>query len=159
MHIDVPISVADAPSEDSGGYRPAASAVALADVNPIVQALSSASKPILMVGLDAVREDISADVLAFVERFNIPVVTTYKAKGIVPEDHQLCLGGAGLSPLADRTLLPLFEQADFVLCLGYDPIEMRTGWQNPWDPTRQMVVDIGHAPNYHYMHQASVNIV
>jgi len=151
--------VADAPSEDRGGYRPAASAVALADVNPIVQALSSASKPILMVGLDAVREDISADVLAFVERFNIPVVTTYKAKGIVPEDHQLCLGGAGLSPLADRTLLPLFEQADFVLCLGYDPIEMRTGWQNPWDPTRQMVVDIGHAPNHHYMHQASVNIV
>ena len=92
VHIDVPISVADAPSEDRGGYRPAASAVALADVNPIVQALSSASKPILMVGLDAVREDISADVLAFVERFNIPVVTTYKAKGIVPEDHQLCLG-------------------------------------------------------------------
>ncbi|KGK78903.1 acetolactate synthase [Thalassobacter stenotrophicus] len=159
VHIDVPISVADAPSEDLGGYRSAASEVALADVNPIVHALSSASKPLLMVGLDAVREDISADVLAFVERFNIPVVTTYKAKGIVPEDHPLCLGGAGLSPLADQTLLPLFEHADFVLCLGYDPIEMRTGWQNPWDPTRQMVVDIGHAPNHHYMHQASVNIV
>ena len=159
VHIDVPISVADAPSEDRGARRPVASAVALADTGPIMQELSSAQKPILMVGLDAVRENLSADVVALAERFNIPVVTTYKAKGIVPEDHPLCLGGAGLSPLADRTLLPLFAQADFVLCLGYDPIEMRTGWQNPWDPTRQMVVDIGHAPNHHYMHHATMNIV
>lgn len=84
-----------------------------------------------------------------------PVITTYKAKGIIPETHPLCLGGAGLSPKADGILLPLIKQADLVLAVGYDPIEMRVGWQNPWDPKGQTVIDITADPNHHYMHHAT----
>ena len=48
-----------------------------------------------IIGLDVLYDDSRCVVRAFLEHFNIPFVTTYKAKGVVPEDHPLCLGGAG----------------------------------------------------------------
>jgi acetolactate synthase-1/2/3 large subunit len=77
---------------------------------------------------------------------------------VLPESHPLCLGGAGLSPKADGILLPLFRQADLILLAGYDPIEMRPGWREVWDPARQHVIDIVAERNTHYMHQASLTI-
>ena len=92
-------------------------------------------------------------------RFNIPVITTYKAKGLLDERHALALGGAGLSPRADTHLLPFVQQADLILCVGYDPIEMRPGWRDVWDPRATNVIDITAVPNHHYMHQASLSII
>ncbi|MEM6482667.1 MAG: thiamine pyrophosphate-dependent enzyme, partial [Pseudomonadota bacterium] len=123
------------------------------------KALADAKRPLAIVGLDVLRDGSHTVLRAFLEQFSIPFVTTYKAKGVLPEDHPLCLGGAGLSPLADRHLLPLISEADLVLCIGYDPIEMRTGWRDVVDPERQYVIDIAAVANTHYMHQATINIV
>lgn len=162
VHIDVPISVADAtvPATASPA-RPAASPVAPAgpDLDTARAWLAEAARPLMIVGLDAMNDAAGPALTDFAETFGVPVVTTYKAKGLMPEDHALCLGGAGLSPLADRHLLPLVAGADLVICLGYDPIEMRTGWRDAVDPRKQKVVDIAAAPNHHYMHQASLNFI
>lgn len=162
VHIDVPIAVADAQVPASAPPpRPHASPTAPSgvDLTTARDWLSDAARPVMVVGLDAMIEGAEADVVAFAERFNVPVITTYKAKGLLPEDHPLALGGAGLSPLADRHLLPLVEKADLILCVGYDPIEMRTGWRNIWNPAQQRVIDITAEPNHHYMHQASLNFI
>lgn len=163
VHIDVPISVADAPFP-AGAPRPRhipASPVTAsgAEAARARSALADAKRPLAIVGLDVLRDGSHTVLRAFLEQFGIPFVTTYKAKGILPEDHPLCLGAAGLSPLADRHLLPLIAQADLVLCIGYDPIEMRTGWRDVVDPARQNVIDIAAAANTHYMHQATINII
>jgi acetolactate synthase-1/2/3 large subunit len=121
--------------------------------------LARAERPVLIAGVDAVNQGAGPALTAFAETFGIPVITTYKAKGLIPEDHPLALGGAGLSPLADRHLLPLVAAADLILCVGYDPIEMRTGWRDVWDPDRVPVIDITDEPNHHYMHQATLNVV
>ena len=160
VHIDLPISVAAAPAKGGAVLRPAASAVALAGEETLEhaqRALAGAQRPIIIAGLDALNDD--GDLQSFAEVMGAPVITTYKAKGVLPEDHPLAMGGAGLSPKADAILLPLVSQADVVICVGYDPIEMRTGWQNPWDPERQFVIDIGAEPNHHYMHHATMNVV
>lgn len=161
VHIDVPIGVADAPTNGPEPRRAAASKVAFcgADAARAREALSCAKRPIAVVGLDVLRDRSETVLRAFVEHFGIPVITTYKAKGVLPEDHPLALGAAGLSPLADRHLLPLVAQADLVLSIGYDPIEMRTGWRDAFDPDRQMVIDISAAANNHYMHQASLSVI
>ena len=162
VHIDVPISVADARvTEPAMPARPIASPVipAMADTARAREAMAQADRPIALVGLDVLRDGSETVVQAFVEHFGIPVITTYKAKGILPEDHPLALGGAGLSPLADWHLLPLVAQADLVLAIGYDPIEMRTSWRDVFDPSRQTVIDIAAVPNTHYMHQATLNLV
>lgn len=155
VHIDVPISVAAAPAVDRGRVLKRPVAVAPMDTAPLVAALERAERPIMLIGLDALNEDCADRLKTLVESHNLPFATTYKAKGVIPEDHPMALGGAGLSPLADATLVPLFEQADLVICAGYDPIEMRPGWQDVWDPAAQVVIDITHAPNRHLMHHAT----
>ncbi|CAM3646404.1 thiamine pyrophosphate-binding protein [Phaeobacter inhibens] len=161
VHIDVPISVADAPARPHRPYLAPARATQPqpADLAQARAWLAEADRPLAVVGLDAVAEDAGASLRAFLEHYQIPFVTSYKAKGILPEDHPLCLGGAGLSPLADRHLLPLLREADLILALGYDPIEMRPGWRNAWDCSSQRVIDICAEDNTHYMHAASLTVV
>lgn len=163
VHIDVPISVADAhpPKDAARPVRVNASTVAPkgADAAFARDALAKTDRPIAIIGLDVLTQSSQTVLRAFLEQFQIPFITTYKAKGVLPEDHPLCLGAAGLSPLADRHLLPLVAQSDLVLSIGYDPIEMRTGWRNAFDPERQTVIDITSVSNTHYMHQASLNFV
>ncbi len=163
VHLDLPIGVADVTVRSATGrLRPEATPVAPAPGAALDEArrwLTEARRPLILAGVDAMNEGAAAALTRFAERFGIPVITTYKAKGLLPEDHPLALGGAGLSPLADRQLLPLVAQADLVLSVGYDPIEMRTGWRNAWDPAQQRVIDIMAEPNHHYMHQAGINIV
>ncbi len=162
VHIDVPITVADARvPENAGPDRAAASPVAPAgaDLETARGWLAAAQRPVAIVGLDAMNDDAGAEITAFAERFDVPVITTYKAKGLIAEDHPLALGGAGLSPLADKHLMPLVQQADLILCLGYDPIEMRTGWRDAWDPRQQNVIDVTAEPNHHYMHQSGLNFI
>ena len=156
--IDVPISVADSPATGFTPTRPKASPVVPTgpDLQAACQWLATARRPVMIVGLDAMSESAGAALLAFAGRHKVPFITTYKAKGLVPETHPLCLGGAGLSPKADKVLLPFVQQADLVICAGYDPIEMRPGWRNVWDPAKQNVIDIASVPNHHYMHQAAI---
>ncbi|MFN6977439.1 MAG: thiamine pyrophosphate-binding protein, partial [Gemmobacter sp.] len=121
--------------------------------------LTAARRPVMVAGLDALRDGAGPAIRALAEARGMPVVTSYKAKGILPEDHPLALGGAGLSPLADRHILPLIRAADLVICAGYDPVEMRQGWGEVWDPAAQRVIDIAAEPNRHYMHQAGIAVV
>ncbi|MEO1678749.1 MAG: thiamine pyrophosphate-binding protein [Pseudomonadota bacterium] len=161
--LDVPISVAAARvAPERLRRRAPAAPVAPAPGPELDQArawLAAAERPLLMAGLDVVNEGAGTELRRFVEAHEIPFVTTYKAKGIIPESHPLCLGGAGLSPKADRIFAELVAEADLILAAGYDPIEMRTGWREIWDPAQQTIIDIAAVPNDHYMHQASLNIV
>jgi len=162
VHIDVPISVADAAVPASAPpHRAVAAPTAPAGdaLSKARQWLSEANRPVLIAGVDAMNQGAGAALEAFAKTFQVPVITTYKAKGLIAEDHPLALGGAGLSPLADTHLMPLLQAADLVICLGYDPIEMRTGWRDPWSPETQRVIDITAEPNHHYMHQSSLNII
>ncbi len=163
VHIDVPISVADEKVSANIALprrAPASpTAPAGADLEIAREWLSIAQKPIAILGLDILADRSEKQVQAFLEAFAIPFVTAYKAKGVVSEDHPLCLGAAGLSPLADGKLLPLVKEADLVLAIGYDPIEMRVGWRNAFDPAKQNIIDITAVPNNHYMHQAGLNFV
>jgi acetolactate synthase-1/2/3 large subunit len=162
VHIDIPITVADGPAIPGPvRRRPAASPVGPmgADLTIARDWLAGSTRPFAILGLDVLRDRSGPVVQAFLEHFNIPFVTTYKAKGVVDEAHPLCLGGAGLSPLADRHLLPLVHAADLVLCIGYDPVEMRPGWREVWDPSQKNVIDIAAVPNDHFMHQATLNFV
>ena len=158
--IDVPISVADAPSGPSRSRRrrPAQANVPV-DLDAARGWLARAERPVMIVGLDALKDRAGEAVRAFAERFGVPVITTYKAKGILAEDHPLALGGAGLAPRADGVLVPFVQSADLVICAGYDPIEMRPGWREVWNPDEVAVIDIAAVANDHYMHQAGMNVV
>lgn len=125
-------------------------------VRAAAERLADAKKPVVIAGFEAARQALA--LTSFVEAFGLPLITTYKAKGIVPETHPLCLGGAGLSTKADTVLLGLLKQADCVLTLGYDPIEMRAGWLDAFGAATE-VIDITLCPADHGMHRIDRQII
>ncbi|MGJ8546632.1 MAG: thiamine pyrophosphate-binding protein [Sulfitobacter sp.] len=162
VHIDIPISVAGAPVPAAPpSPRRALSPMAPAG-DDLAQArdwLAQARRPVMIVGVDALNQGAAPAIAEFAQTHNIPVITSYKAKGMLPETHALALGGAGLSPLADDLLVPFVQSADLILCVGYDPVEMRAGWRDVWTPERQRIIEIAAQANRHYMHQASLNFI
>lgn len=164
VHIDLAPGTAakaaeagDAPGRPIGTARCAYSP-ASEDLDRLARQLADSRRPLVIAGRGAVDDGASEALLALCERIGAPIVTTYKAKGIIPETHPLALGGAGLSPKADAILLPLVKDADLVILAGYDAIEMRPGWLDPFGEG-QTVVEITAHPVDHGMHAASLEIV
>ncbi len=159
VHIDLPVDLADSEEPSARPVRPPrvlpTAAVAGSALDELAAAFRAARKPLALLGMEILHQDASAAVAGFLKRHAIPAVATYKAKGVLDEHDPLSLGGAGLSPLADQTLLPLLGEADLLLLIGYDPIEMRHGWKHPWDPASQRVIEFTTDPLLHGMHQAS----
>ncbi len=155
--LDIPIDVqtrqqpGPAPMPDTGA-RPVAPAEGPA-LDEARSWLAEARRPLMIAGLDVLTRNAEPAVAAFCRRFRVPLITTYKAKGVLPEDDPLALGGAGLSPRADRHLLPLAAASDCILLAGYDPIEMRIGWRDPW-PEGARVIDLPAVADRHGMHRA-----
>lgn len=164
VHIDIPMVAGAALEPDASPMRrprpipsqPASSE----DMVTARHLLSGAERPLMIVGMEALEYKDAPDMLtALAMDFAIPVITTYKAKGAFPEDDALSLGAAGLSPSADDHLMPLIEQADLLILVGYDPVEMRHSWTNPWDASEKPVIEFTAAPNTHYVHMANVSFV
>ncbi len=161
VHLDLAVSLATRPQPAPRRFRtPAAAPAAPADGPDLERAramIAAATRPVILAGVGAVKDDAGPALRAAAERFDAPVLTTYKAKGLLDETHPLSLGGHGLSPVSDGIVLPLLEAADLVLSVGYDPIEMRAGWIDPFAPEKH--VEIAHAPNRHGMHGAAASFV
>ena len=160
VHVEVPVDVADQLVDSRpvvATSMPASRPDAIARAR---EALRKAERPLVLAGLElsggVEPPGRGADVLrGVVERFAIPVFTTYEAKGVLDEHHPAALGGVGLAPKADGLALPLVARADVVVLAGYDPVEMRHAWRNPFHP-EATVIDCTRRAGQHGMHAASM---
>lgn len=96
-------------------------------LNEIIQLLHRSEYPLIVAG-DTVRktEDGPSKIQALAESLNIPVVNTYSAKGVLPQNHPLNYGT--INSYADVILefpaiSAIFNDSDFLLLIGYDLIE------------------------------------
>ncbi len=163
VHIDLPIPVAAGAHARPDratlrGTTVAGSPPAGAELESARAAFAAAKRPMIVAGLDVIAQPAAARAIrALSTTHAIPVVTTYKAKGVLPEDDPLCLGGHGLSQRSDGIILPLLARSDLIIAAGYDPIEMRAGWVEPWDPDR--VIAFSATRNTHYVHHAAQEFI
>jgi acetolactate synthase-1/2/3 large subunit len=156
VHIDLPISVAEArTARRTPPAMPMSPQSAPADLAFARELIASARTPLVIAGLDLVNQGGATALDRFLAQTGAPLLTTYKAKGLVPESDPRVIGGIGLSPKADAIVHPLIAAADLIVLAGYDPIEMRQGWRNPW-PADKRVIDIVAEPVQHGMHASSV---
>jgi thiamine pyrophosphate-dependent acetolactate synthase large subunit-like protein/nitrite reductase/ring-hydroxylating ferredoxin subunit len=98
----------------SGRLPDAAISPAEECIERAVQLLSGAKRPVIVVGHGA-RAGID-DVVRLAERLHAPLLTTFKAKGIVPDDHPLACGVLGRSgtPVASWHM----NESDLLLVFG-----------------------------------------
>ena len=90
-----------------------------ASVAAAAQALKNASRPVVIVGLEARDVETAAEVNRLIDALGCPVLPTYKAKGIVPDSHDqfagIFTGGAVESECV--------SSADLIVLCGVDPVE------------------------------------
>ena len=82
--------------------------------NEALAALRSAKRPMIIVGYGA--KAAMGDIIAFAERINAPIATTFKGKGQIPDNHPLAAGVLGRSgtPIASWFM----NECDLIVALG-----------------------------------------
>jgi acetolactate synthase-1/2/3 large subunit len=104
------------------------------DLTRIGTLVANARKPALIAGLEARLGAAPAALKQVCETLACPVLTTYKAKGVLPEDHG-CFVGLFTGGTAEAETL---AQADLIILFGLDPVEAIPG---AW-PYRAAVLDL-----------------
>jgi acetolactate synthase-1/2/3 large subunit/N2-(2-carboxyethyl)arginine synthase len=95
-------------------------------VAEVAALLDRAERPVFVVGSAVIRAGAVSAVTALAERLNVPVITTYTAKGVLPHRHPLNYGavsGYMDGILEVDALDQLFGPVDLIVTLGYDYAE------------------------------------
>jgi len=92
--------------------------VLLASMEKVFQ---GSRRPILAVGLAAVRSKAGKLIAQIAEKHGVPVILTPMAKGIISEDHPWYTGVL-FHALSDK-VAETHREADLVVSVGYDPVE------------------------------------
>jgi 5-guanidino-2-oxopentanoate decarboxylase len=119
VHIELPLDLLAAPApriETPGpsAARPAPSPDAIASAAKLLRA---AKRPLLLAGGGTV--DCARAVRHIAEQLGAAVALTTAAKGVVPDDHPLCVGSTLLMPATQK----LLASADVVIAAGTELAE------------------------------------
>eukprot|EP00127_Corallochytrium_limacisporum_P002177 Clim_evm71s108 gene=Clim_evmTU71s108 len=86
-----------------------------------VEMIEKATKPLLLIGAGANRKLASNMLTQLVDETGIPFFVTQMGKGVVNDDHPLCLGTAALS---DHDFVHMsVAEADLIINVGHDVVE------------------------------------
>ena len=86
------------------------------EVRAVINALASASRPVIIAGAGILRARCSNDLVRFAELLHVPVVASWRRGDIIPNDHPLYLGMTGYgSPIVVRERI---ETADLIVVIG-----------------------------------------
>lgn len=118
VHLDLTSAAAKRVSGDAPP-RPAA-APAAPDIAAVRAMVAAARRPVVIAGLEAARGEAASALRALVASLGCPVLTTYKAKGVVP-DGDPHLGGLFTGGSLEAACV---GAADLILLVGLDPVEL-----------------------------------
>ncbi|MDR3085199.1 MAG: glyoxylate carboligase, partial [Christensenellaceae bacterium] len=128
--IDLPLDVQMASIDYSlDDYAPLPVAKPAPDqklVSDALDLLLAAKAPVLLMGGGVILSGAEKACVELAEALNLPVITTYMAKGGLPEDHPLNAGHAGIQvgqPIGNKIL----SESDLVLGLGCRFTDRHTG--------------------------------
>jgi tartronate-semialdehyde synthase len=128
--IDLPLDVQNADIEfDPASYTPRsfnAPQPAAADISRAITMIGEAKNPLLLLGGGVILADAAEEARELAETLNVPVIATYMAKGIIPEDHPLYAGHCGIQvgqPIGNK----VFLDSDLVVGIGCRFTDRHTG--------------------------------
>jgi acetolactate synthase-1/2/3 large subunit len=126
VHLDLPWDVAEATATEAP-LSPEHVDTSLLDISAEVaskaaETLAQSRHPLVIAGLTFTRSKATQSLLRFIERQRLPYVLTLHAKGFLPEKHPNYMGVIGRARRSD--MQAFVQQADLILAVGYDPIEI-----------------------------------
>jgi acetolactate synthase I/II/III large subunit len=143
--LDFPEDIAQMPVEGKKPLlvqRPLQSVPPPEKIKQAAEIISAAKYPLIMAGNGVVRARASTELVRFAQKLQIPVASTFMAKGVIPFSHCLWLGAVGLR--AHDYVACGFDRADVIICVGYDMVEYPP---NLWHPSNdRKIVHIDSMP-------------
>lgn len=129
--LDLPLDIQKSEIEfDPELYSPAPIQTPEVSAQQLMEAvglIDQAARPIIVAGGGIVLSQAEQSLIAFAEYMNIPVVTTYMAKGAIPEDHPLHLQHVGIQVGAAGIGNEFFLDSDLVIGIGCRFTDRHTG--------------------------------
>jgi tartronate-semialdehyde synthase len=128
--IDLPLDVQNTEIDfDIDAYVPASidkPAPKAEDIKKAIEMIKAAKKPLLLMGGGVILAHAEKECVQLAELLKTPVVTTYMAKGGIPEGHPLNAGMPGIQcgqPIGNK----IFLESDVVLGIGCRFTDRHTG--------------------------------
>ena len=129
--IDLPLDMQLANIEfDLSLYKPStlkAHKPPKASIERAVKLIDEAKNPVIIMGGGVILSKAEKALVDFAEYMNLPVITTYMAKGAIPLDHPLNAGQAGIQAGAVSSGNEVLLAADLVLGIGCRFTDRHTG--------------------------------
>lgn len=146
VHLELPEDIAAEEAEDNiypvKNFRyPYAGKTAILEA---VKRIEKAKRPLLLVGAGANRRRIGDALTNFVNETGIPFFSTQMGKGVIDENHKLCLSTAALSK--DDFIHCAIERADLIINVGHDVIEKPPFFMEN-NPDATKVIHINYFPS------------
>ena len=132
VYLSLPSDVARQPDraaehpQDPNAQQPplplAPGPVPTGDLTRAARMIAAARRPLALVGIGLDPIKVRPALLRWIEATGIPVASTPKAKGLVPEDHPLFVATAtGMA--GDTLFVELLSETDLLIGIGFDPVE------------------------------------
>ncbi len=96
------------------------------DIETAIEMIKAAKNPALIMGGGVILAGAAKQCVEFAELMQLPVITTYMAKGGIPADHPLNAGHAGIQvgqPLGNK----IFLESDLIIGIGCRFTDRHTG--------------------------------
>ena len=111
-----------------------------AAIGRLLAELAAASAPLIVAGAGILRAGATEALIAFAERFAVPVVASWRRPDVLPNEHPFYIGMTGLA--SPPTVRDRFAAADLVLAIGTRLNQMTSfGYTLPATGTRLIQVD------------------
>ena len=148
--IDVPLDVQGAPIDPStllpwdGIQATDSTPLPTSDIKAILELISKAERPLVLAGHGVRLAGAATAFRAWVEKFGIPVVSTWNALDLLPYDHPLYVGRPGVVALRAPNFA--VQNCDLLISIGSRLDNIITAY-NPRGFARnakKVVVDVDH---------------
>lgn len=140
--IDLPLDVQNADIDfDPAAYVPLSFETPVPQAEDIVKAvemINAAKNPVLLMGGGVILANAAKECVELAEALNMPVITTYMAKGGIPVNHPLNAGHCGIQvgqPIGNK----VFLDSDLVLGIGCRFTDRHTGAIGVYRGDRQFI--------------------
>src|SRR5579864_3108299 len=120
VHLTIPVDLFTAnverPSALPVPVEETASAPAAREIEQAIALLAAAERPVVIAGSGVWWSRAEQELRQFIETTSLPLYTITMARGVVPDDHPLCMGYA--DPALNPAVRQAFQQADLFLVIG-----------------------------------------
>jgi len=115
VHLTIPVDLFLQEAGESRAFAMPADAVRAPGSLP-VEMILAAERPVVIAGSGVWWSRAEGALRRFIEHTSLPLYTITMARGVVPDDHPLCMGYA--DPALNRAALEAFREADLFVVVG-----------------------------------------